>query len=316
LLAVDEAGFLEEFIWYAGQKRLGEPAAKWLAENASRIESFLSWAKANGYLASESAEEQKGSDETEERSLPFQVFLAAEQSKLVYTMGFLAEGDAQDYSEKESKRFRKRLDLRGNDQVTAQDAKKVLSNPNALTNAEPLLTVFRMHLPGDPEWQRAVDLPKRFGLYFRDLTPKTPFPVSEKQGKGEILVGVQSDQEAWLSYALAKAVWRFEPGFAAQFGVEKNDRPSVAEELFAWSNLVEAYVNSRDPGPDEEDPLPNDSYLDQVLAIEQQGDLLGFVLFEVVHKIYGVPLNNLSPRQKEALNTYVLNNVLPSSAKQ
>jgi cytochrome c-type biogenesis protein CcmH/NrfG len=321
LLAIDDAGFLDEYIWYVNQKSFGEPAATWLAEHEERIGAFLAWAGEAGYLASE--EEQEAPAEDEEPGLPAMVFMAAEQSALAYNLGPLGKGDAEKYIERESRRYRKHLDLDGEDQVTPKQAREILAAPQALTNPMPLLAVLRSHLPDDEEWQRAIGLHGSFGLAYRDLAPPRPLPLNIDRSGDTVTVGLDmTSLSGWMVYALAKAVFRHEAELRSSIGGPAGDDPTVLEEVFAWATLIEGYVNSLESDPDaeeESEPAEPDPYFDQLLEITRSDNLQGFVLFEVIHKTYGVPLDRLTGQQVEELQGYLQRYVFipisPSSAR-
>jgi len=113
-------------------------------------------------------------------------------------------------------------------------------------------------------------------------------------------------EPAWILYYLAKAVWHYEPDFRQRFG-GVDDKPSVDEEEFAWATMIGGYLNSQESKEAEIQPDP---YLDSVVAIWKGQALTGYVLMEILHKTYGVPLECLSVEQEKELEKYFFNYAL------
>lgn len=318
LLGIDDAGFIEEYIWYHNQKVFGERAEEWIASHEDRMSAFLSWARAEGLLADDTT---GGGEPDPEAATPFAYrHLPGELMKLVVDSPVaynLHAGDEEEGGgrspdallEAERRRFGKRLNLRGEDRLACG---RVLAEAQELQSAvgsEAYVPVMRCSRPGEDEHSTAVKQISRFGLRASEIDFR---PVGGLQVTDE---GVDLwAGSAWMFYVMAKAAWRNEPDLRReQSGPENGERPSIEEELYALAVLSGAYVNSfdRDKGSTAEDegaeadPPQRVEALDRLVDAVRAGQLRGYALYEVIHKAYGLPLDALGEADAAAVGAYV-----------
>ena len=313
LTAIVDAGYLEEYVWFVEGRKLSK-AGSVSTLSQEQIDQFLSWATEQGYYQPES-NTQAQTDENQTRDkpdLPTLVMSLAEACEKNYKLNVSAEIESSDYLSRESRRYRRGLKLTGDHRLGTREEKEILGNPAAVTRAASLVKTLRVFMPEDSEWLQVIKLCRRFGLKLRvDMTPPNPTPIAIDYKRDEIAIDISfNDELSWMVYALSKAVFRSEQDLRNKYGAPSGDEPTVVEELFAWTALLQAYENSlSDP---EEETSKGNAYLDQVIEVRQAGNLYGFVLFEVIHKQYGVPLEQLSTEQAEELENYLFGHVFAS----
>ncbi len=154
-------------------------------------------------------------------------------------------------------------------------------------------------MPGDEEWDAAIKMASRFANRYRDLAP--PPSASGFVEKKNSKITVKMIDPAWIPYFFAKALWRYEPGFRQRFGGPEDDKPSIAEEEFALAALVGGYLNAQESKDQKKEPDP---YLDAIKAVFADRVQTGFILFEILHKTYGVSLECLPSAQADMLRQY------------
>jgi tetratricopeptide (TPR) repeat protein len=318
LLAVEEQGFLTEYIWYANEQKLGQRATDWLAQNSERITTFVNWAKRADYSSFVERAVPKAESEQSAlhpRDLPALVLKACQESKLSYEIGVSPEpADCRDFISQESERFQKVLKRSGANCLTREDVAKRLDSLSGRVDEDVLLQVFRLYLPGENHWTEAARMTSRLARQMVDSAwPRAGEGSVERRGDK---IKVKASGAPWLAYYLAKAAWRNEPELRARFAGPGEDVPALAEEWFALVTLVGAYANSKESaGRTEEKPQsaegkPEDKvavidpFLENLTSATNSELLVGFGLFEVLHKRYGVPLNCLDARQAEVLAKY------------
>ena len=115
-------------------------------------------------------------------------------------------------------------------------------------------------------------------------------------------VHVRMMKPAWLSYLTAKAAWRNEPGLRKKYGGTEAYAPSVEEEVFSFRAACQGYRNGRNqPGATlEQIPI-----LDRLVDIEKSGLLRGFVLYEVIHRRYGMTLRSQTAHDAVDVDAYL-----------
>jgi tetratricopeptide (TPR) repeat protein len=232
--------------------------------------------------------------------LPGLVLITAEKSKLTYQIGASTPEEGARFRKQEGNRFQDAFRKSGLQCVTnkeAQDALKAMAG-NATSDA--LIKVVRTFMPGDEEWNTAIPMFSRLVSRYRDLAPPpSAAGFIEKQGDK---VQVKADP-TWLLYYFAKALWRYEPGFRQRFGGSNDDNPSIAEEEFALAALVGGNKNKRES---KENKSAVDPYFDTIESTFSTRTQTGFILFEIIHKTYGVALECLPSDQAEELRNYLL----------
>jgi Tfp pilus assembly protein PilF len=293
LLQIDDAGFIDEYIYDTKTSALGEPAKKWLADHQDRKLAFEAWAGKQGLLAEDQAPEESS-------NIPMDLITTMTNSKKVYTVGPGDRADSERFLAAEQKRFKAGLKLRGDDTVDCGKAGAVTSATLLASGIKTFYPVFRCQWPGDEAFDDAVKRASLLGLVARDLAPAIQGAVvAEADG-----IQIKLVDRAWLSYLNAKAAWRYEPELRKRYGGVETDAPSVAEEVFAFLAAAQGYRNSREPN-DKGEAAPPDEGLDRLCAIEQAGHLRGFVLYEVIHRSYGISLKSLSPTDGKAVGNYL-----------
>lgn len=310
LLKIDDAGYLDEYIYYRNRKVFSESAEAWIAEHTDRIESFEAWATEEGLMAvpQKAAAEEVESGST---SLTLKLLTIATESELIYTMDINEEIDFSEAMEAERKAFAAAVSLDGPNRIKCRSAFKQLVEKGKAINATQFHQVFRCSQPGDEEWEAAVRMLSGLGLTLVDRSP--PLAGSAYEAEGEYKVG--TGKPDWMIYYLAKAIWRFEPGIREQYIGVGPYKPTFEEELLAWMALAESAFNSQTPTSDEElpegaEPYEPDPYVAFLAELHEADLVQGFVLFEVLHKQYGISLDRLTENQADALQEYLNSFVL------
>ena len=97
-----------------------------------------------------------------------------------------------------------------------------------------------------------------------------------------------------------------EPTLRERYGGAESYRPSVEEEMFAWTAESLGYQRMRAEFLRKGDTYEADPVLDRLAEIVKAGDLRGFVLYEVLHKSYGLGLESLTAQDAKAVEKYLL----------
>lgn len=306
-VAAEKAGYLDEFLWYMNRRKLGTRAESWMKENTQRVDAFTAWAAHSGYqglVQEKSSDKEVNKKETiTPRDLPALLLKIAEDSKFGYVIGDSKPDDGRRFQKEEGSRFQDALKKSGAQCINKEDARKAL-NLN-MKNSLDFSSAIRIFMPGDEEWNSIVQRSSNLGRRYRDLAPpQSASGLIDKKGD-KILV--QTADPAWLIYYLAKALWRYEPGFRQRFGGSDQDKPSIAEEEFALAALAGANQNSREA---KDGKSKSDPYLDKIEPILGGEDRTGFILLEILHKTYGTSLECLPQEQANAMQHYFYSYVL------
>jgi len=187
----------------------------------------------------------------------------------------------------------------GNQCVNTKEARETLIKASGSLLFNPILDAMRVFKPGEEEWDLAVRKISGLGSRYRDLAP--PQSVSGSVEKKGDRIEIQAVAKDWLIYYMAKALWRYEPGFRQRFGGASDDKATLAEENFAFASLAGARLNARES---KDKPAEANPYLDSITEIYGANANIGFLLMEVLHKTYGVSLQCLSPNLLDALRSY------------
>ncbi|MDQ7007148.1 MAG: tetratricopeptide repeat protein [Acidobacteriota bacterium] len=310
LLRVDDAGFLEEFIWYTGRRNLGEPARKWIEEHPRRIERFEAWARAEGLLkdAPQEGPARQPSKMARMRAYPREVMEAILNSTRSYKVDTQAVFD-EDARRREGERMA-RMALGSGDRVSCRSA-LTSARKNLLALAtlalEPVLRCYR---PGDEPYEEAIKMLSRLMAHASEIifAPRGEVEIDGKTTH----IGIEDND--YLMYFLGKAAWHGEKEIRLAHGGADvaQGRPSMAEELFALETLAGGYLNALKQG-EEDASAPQQRKtpeFERLLAAIRRGNLRGFALYEVLHKWYGVRLDNLSRGEAQALRKYLQEQVL------
>jgi len=313
LLKIDDAGYLDEYIYYRNSKNFGVKAEAWIAEHNKEMEAFVAWATEAGLMA-QPEEEEAPSDED---SLPFQILKKAVDSDLTYTFDVAENTDLAPAMAAEAAAYAKAVRLDGPDRIKCRKALETLQERGTSIRPDHYHPVFRCFLPGDEEWAAAERMLSTLGLGMIDRTPPVAGAVIEADGEYQTV----SNETDWVIYFLAKALWRYEPGMREGLVGEGPYEPSLEEELLAWTALAQgastARKNPEEPeleeGEEPYEPHPYNAFLADVY----DADLVpGFVLFEVLHKRYGISLGRLSEAHAVQLSEYLTTFVLVSLSER
>ena len=172
-----------------------------------------------------------------------------------------------------------------------------------------MTAAFRCFVPGEAEYEQAVLRAASLGLALKEID----FLPAGNIEFGENVEIKQIDQH-WLLYLVTKAAWRMESSFRTDNGgPEDPAHPSLAEEFVAVAVTAGAYANSLEP--DEESPaaaqeVQREPGFDRLLDAISTEHYRGFVLYEVVHKAYGVTLDRLTDEDAAAVNDYLFQHVI------
>jgi len=123
--------------------------------------------------------------------------------------------------------------------------------------------------------------------------------------KGEVGITVEpSGVAAWLPYALASALWKYEPGFAGERIRNLGLTPVLAEESECVLCMVWGYKNfkekRKDAGKTAEDP-----FMEELCRIWAGGYLQEFILFNVAGRRDPSIMVVLSDAQRDRIAQYV-----------
>ena len=103
-------------------------------------------------------------------------------------------------------------------------------------------------------------------------------------------------------------------------GPDRGELPSVEEEIYGLAVAAGAYLNAKtaageDAGEAEaKEPFQPVPFLERLVEAIQGDRLRGFVLFEVIHKGYGIPLEALDEDEADDLAGYLMDDVIVRAA--
>ncbi len=302
ILMIDDAGFLDEYIWYNRQNEFGERGARWLEQNSERIDAFLAWARENDLVREPEAE----ADPLDSlRDLPLAVIQALDESPREYELAGVGD-KPYGLLEREKQRFAEGLELTGGNRLRCDRVAERVDAWSVDQGADALIPVFRCFYPGDAAYQAAAGKTGSLGVEIEEISFR---PVGHiEHGEGTKI----SFHGANLTYLLVKAAWPHESSLRPSD--DDGSRPTILEELFAVRATVGAILNSQDdedegevddeeeePGSVEDDP----EVTERMLAAARHGVLEGFVLYEMIHKNYRIPLDRLEDDQLLQVERYL-----------
>jgi len=233
------------------------------------------------------------------RKLPLQILKLVSESERPYLIEVdPTEEEIVGYLARERDLFRNGLVLSGEQRIDCGRAVEAIDRAQA---GHELYDVFLCSYPGDDAWNQAIHGLLRLGLVFHDLAPEFRIVIDN----GEKQAVIKASTSAWLSYALAKALWKNEPDLRLELRGEAQYSPSVVEEKIALYAGVAAYLNSRMPSEDASEPADEDPDMENLVRVVESGRLRGYILFEVLHKTYGVSLQSLSTADRAAVSDYL-----------
>ena len=305
--AAQEAGYMDEYVWYANRQKLGQQAEDWLRNNEERANAYRTWAENSGF--SEQLAEQMHTAEDDQdgsigiRDLPGIVMEAADQSKFAYEIGEKPTPDeVEKFHKEEGKRLKNLFRNKRNACISENSALTALETSVKEVLPEACMNITRIYHPEDKEWKTALQVCAESGIHYTDLSlPASAYGSIRKKGDR---IYVKATDPFWIAYYLAKAVWRYEPDFRLHFGGSDDDSPSIDEEVFAWMTMIGGYINSQESEDAETQPNP---FMESVSGIWEEGALPGFILTEIIHRTYAVQLECLSAEDEKELVHYFSN---------
>jgi len=104
---------------------------------------------------------------------------------------------------------------------------------------------------------------------------------------------------AWLTYAMCRALWRFEGGFQNRFPFARWYRPSFEETLFCYRALVFSWGRTKKKHPDA-----SSRELDFLLKLEEKELLPGWVLIHAHKEKISSHNSYLLKRYSKAIDNY------------
>jgi tetratricopeptide (TPR) repeat protein len=236
------------------------------------------------------------------KELPGFIILAGQKSKLTYEIGNSTPEEGARFRKQEGDRFKELFKKGGDGCVSKQAARDALKVFAQSTDYASYMKVLRAFFPEDEEWAAIIKMSSSFGKRYRDLAP--PISASGFIAKKNDTIQVKTVDTSWIIYFMAKALWRYEPGFRQRFGGPDDDKPSLAEEEFALLALIGGRKNALEKKDKE---AAADQYVATISEIFDSNAQLGFVLMEILHKSYGVSLECLTAEQAGALRSYFSN---------
>jgi Tfp pilus assembly protein PilF len=301
VLAVDDAGFLDEYVYYTKQRLLGDAANAWLEGHKARVQAFLDWARQKGYMGEEPAAETGG--KAEQPSEPARLLKLLTESKVHYLIGAQVESAGARYLEQEGKRYRQGLNLAGPAEVRcAEDGN--YASLFAAHQQDIAVVILRCHPQEGASRRRALAQLTSVGLKARDIDLGLDGGVLEKDGKVQV-VPPQAGVAGGFVYYLAKAAWPREATLRERVAGKGAGSPSVEEEMYALSASAEGYVNSLEHKDENGKTAAPNAAWDELVRVVRQGQLRGFVLYEILARRYGLSLARLSQSDAGDLERYL-----------
>jgi hypothetical protein len=308
LLQAADAGFLDEYIYHLRRRALGERGSEWLQANEQRVDDFREWAtEAEVPIPGERKTSSASDDEEDVVHLTDVVRAFANESPLTYEIDDGEDERTSRYLEAERGLFRKKVKLKGNDRVECRKALKRVDEEAGSADLIALnIDVFRCFVPGEQEWKASKMRLSRSGRIMHDLGWSPNGSIERTDDR--ISVGIQ-DSSA-LFYLLAKATWRYEQQLRLRYRGPERYEPTFLEEYIAVSTAVQAYINTKEASSKENEPFEENPLFETLVAVAQKGLIEGYVLFEVMHKLYGISLASLEADQGAVLDRYLRTFVL------
>lgn len=303
LLAIDEAGFLDEFIYYTKQNQLGETATEWLREHSARVESFLSWAREKGFIK---PDPEMPASQGEKSGIQ-KLMEIMEKSPVHYNLGMPSGEECQGFAASEGKRFQAAFaasegDTAGCPRTLAEFRSRLLPEPVSTS-----LLALRCSFPGDELYEAGLKALSLGGVQARDFTPAPPGCLAAGEGRIDIKTTLDP---GWMFYFMAKAAWRMEPALRREFAGEEVYQPSLQEEIFAFDVAAQSYGGLRKAAEEKGEAFAQDPLFEMLMTPDRPRILRGFVLFEVFHKLYRLRLASLNGDDAQALDLYLRTQVL------
>jgi Flp pilus assembly protein TadD len=115
-------------------------------------------------------------------------------------------------------------------------------------------------------------------------------------------IHVHAMKPEWLAYLTAKAAWRNETGLRKKYGGADAYAPSVEEEVFAFRAASQGYGDGRTQSQGTFEQVP---MLDRLMEIDRSGHLRGFVLYEVLHRRYGMTIRSVTAKDAADVDAYL-----------
>ncbi len=308
LLKIDDAGYLDEYIYYHEQRTFGEPARVWLDAHKDRVEAFLAWAKSEDLMgeAPDAPEPLSERSAAECRAVAADLFARLDESARTYNLGNSPD-PADGLMRADRQRFSKRLSLDSGDRLKCKQALKTARETIDTADLEVLYPVFRCFLPGEHDYEEASRLTSTRGMRMDEISFEPAASIQTDPNGIEVRF-----DSAWLGYAAAKAGWTYEPELrAGHAGPKDAEVPTLEEELFALAAAYAGYKAVIEPPEDAEtEPIDHVPALDRLVEAVEAGHLRGYALFEVIHKAYGVPLDRLTKEDSGAVELYLRTHVI------
>jgi Flp pilus assembly protein TadD len=298
ILAVDEAGFLDEYVYYTQQRVLGEEANKWLLEHADRMQAFVAWAREKGSMRDQ-ADAQAAPQEESPRLRPARLLKVMTESEVHYAIGAEVENASARFLDQEAKRFRKRLDLTGENQIACA-ADGDYSRRAKAQELGLALVILRCHPDDNDARRRALGQLAGMGATAREIDLALEGGVFEEDGEVKICYSAGAPG---MSYWLAKAAWPREGALSEAEGLGTAGSPSVEEEMYALAVAAEGYLNALE-GEGDKSGKRRPAW-DELVRVIEAGHLRGFVLYEILGRRYGMSLARLSEPDAAALDRYL-----------
>jgi tetratricopeptide (TPR) repeat protein len=312
LLAIDDAGFFDEYVYTQKADRLGPEAAAWREAHPERVEAFFAWAREAGYASDDeeteeaTAETEDGEDEVEVTlgDLPGLVLQVAEESDWTYELTLDEAVDGP--TDAEIRRWRK-YRYEGEDVVDCKIDVLEAMQESVGSDFRVFLRAARCLSPEDPEWSD-LEAVRRLGRRFDDVSFELAAAV-EVVGKHEVRLSVADERS--LFYGFAKATLPREPLLRRVFDAESVASPHPVEEWAALLTAIGAYRNGLEPDEETGETGQPDPYMERLSAVHAAELLEAFVAYEIVHKQYGVSLERLPRDLADELDDYLTQYVFP-----
>lgn len=218
-------------------------------------------------------------------------------SMIPYELKEYKPNDAEVFSLEEGIRFRKGYLAEGSHAFGEGDVQAALETRES---PEKLFHSLAFLLESDEEYPSIVtQLAKNHQLRLKPSPLPKAFPGALTDNG--LSIHIDRTHLYWFLYWAMKALMRNESSFNYGLHREELDQgPSYEEESQAFFAAIQGYKSARGRSGFETDP-----FFEKLLRVEKERLWNGFILFEVIHRYYGIRLTHLEKYQQRFVLEYI-----------
>ncbi len=299
LVLADANDQLDSFVYFISHKRIPDLTAAYFKEFPDKKDSFYQWAMDVGLIKKASAEDEQKQNES--LSVVELAMLFLTESETLYEIKALENDESQQYFDREVKRFRRGLKLQGESKVSKKTFRRIVQGIGQYQDFDPILDGLRYVLPSDDDWDLIVNQLSRYHRRMVDNPIPALIPGALGEPSTQIHLQLEPGSTSFLAYWVAKSVFQNEPDYRSKLGITQTDsNPTVFEEFQAVTAAVQGYIKAK---AREDFDGPND-FFEFLVPVYEANCLEGFVLYEIIHKYYGVRLEKLTDSQNSVYRKY------------